>query len=329
MTFTVDSTQLEGKTVVAFETLYHNGVKVVVHADIYDKAQSVHYPDIHTTAIDSSTGDHVGSIWGALVNSVRQFLGEKDADGNGIADEKQQNIIDTVTLNNLVPGYTYVVSGKLYDVDKSHESEEPVPVVIDGKEIVQAVTITVSKDGKEIIAADGSKTSVVNFDKKKNQVDGTVDLVYTLDSSKIQDTKIVVFEDLYHDSTYTPEQNPFDVKAEDIVHVHRDIDDENQSVSEVGVRTTAIDTKTENHVGVIPNEGTEEYSVIKDEVNMTKLVPEMKYTVKGVLVDINESDFAEGKVLYLKADGTLTENRKEAYEEEYTFTAENTEEFII
>ena len=326
LTFTVDSTQLEGKTVVAFETLYHNGVKVVVHADIYDKAQSVHYPDIHTTAIDSSTGDHVGSIWGALVNSVRQFLGEKDADGNGIADEKQQNIIDTVTLNNLVPGYTYVVSGKLYDVDKSHESEEPVPVVIDGKEIVQAVTITVSKDGKEIIAADGSKTSVVNFDKKKNQVDGTVDLVYTLDSSKIQDTKIVVFEDLYHDSTYTPEQNPFDVKAEDIVHVHRDIDDENQSVSEVGVRTTAIDTKTENHVGVIPNEGTEEYSVIKDEVNMTKLVPEMKYTVKGVLVDINESDFAEGKVLYLKADGTLTENRKEAYEEEYTFTAENTEE---
>lgn len=326
LTFTVDSTQLKGKTVVVFETLYHNDVKVVVHADIYDKAQSVHYPEIHTTAVDSSTGDHVGSIWGAWMNDIRHLFGETDADGNGIPDDKQQNIIDTVTLENLVPGYTYVVSGKLYDVDKSHESEEPVPIVIDGKEIIQAVTITVSEDGKEIVAADGSKTSVTNYDKQKNRVDGTVDLVYALDSSKIQDTKIVVFEDLYHDATYTPEQNPFEVDEKDIIHTHSDVDDEGQSVSEVGIHTTAVDTKTENHVGVIPNEDLEEYSVIKDEVNLTKLVPEMEYTIKGVLVEIAESDFAEGKVMYLKADGTLTENREEAYEEEYTFVAENTEE---
>lgn len=326
LTFTVDSTQLKGKTVVVFETLYHNDVKVVVHADIYDKAQSVHYPEIHTTAVDSSTGDHVGSIWGAWMNDIRHLFGETDADGNGIPDDKQQNIIDTVTLENLVPGYTYVVSGKLYDVDKSHESEEPVTIVIDGKEIIQAVTITVSEDGKEIVAADGSKTSVTNYDKQKNRVDGTVDLVYALDSSKIQDTKIVVFEDLYHDATYTPEQNPFEVDAKDIIHTHSDVDDEGQSVSEVGIHTTAVDTKTENHVGVIPNEDSEEYSVIKDEVNLTKLVPDMEYTIRGVLVEIAESDFAEGKVMYLKADGTLTENREEAYEEEYTFVAENTEE---
>ena len=100
----MDSRQLAGTTVVVFEDLYHNDVKVTTHADIHDHEQSVHYPEIHTTATDINTGDHVGSIWGALINGIRQFFGETDADGNGIPDDAQANIVDTVTLINLLPG---------------------------------------------------------------------------------------------------------------------------------------------------------------------------------------------------------------------------------
>lgn len=42
--FTLDSTDLAGKTVVVYENLYHEGVKIGSHADISDKGQSITYP---------------------------------------------------------------------------------------------------------------------------------------------------------------------------------------------------------------------------------------------------------------------------------------------
>lgn len=324
LVFKLDSRQLAGTTVVVFEDLYHNDVKVTTHADIHDHEQSVHYPQIHTTATDINTGDHVGSIWGALINGIRQFFGETDADGNGIPDDAQANIVDTVTLINLLPGQTYVVSGKLYDAGASEEAGEAIPLLIDGEEITQAVTITISEDGKSITTSNGEKAAITAYDETCKRVDATVDLTYTLDSSKIQGVETVVFEKLYHDITYTTEINPADVKEEDIIHVHEDYTDEGQSVSEVGVHTTAIDVETGTHVGAVPQEGG--VSVIHDEVNMTKLVPGMEYTIKGVLVDIGSSDMENGKPMYLKTDGTLTEDREEAYTETYQFTAEKAEE---
>ena len=321
LVFTLDSRRLVGKSVVAFEDLYHVGYHVAAHAELYDDAQTIHYPNIHTTASDVMSGDHVGSIFGAFINGVRRILGETDADGNGIADDVQANIIDTVTLNNLALGHTYVVSGKIYDVTNSLLKESNVPLVIDGQEIIQAVTITVSNDGK-ITASDGSKTTVTNYDAEKHCVDGTVDLVYSFDSSKIQGKKIVVFEDLYQDVTYTPETNPDTVVPEDIIYTHSDINDEGQSVSEVEIHTTAVETSTGNHIGAVPSP---EYdSVIKDSINLVGLVPGMEYTVKGVLVDLQASDLDNEKAMFLKADGTVTANRDEAYEETLTFVADET-----
>lgn len=323
LVFELDSSVLAGHTAVVFEELYHNDVKVTTHTDIDDSKQSVHYPDIHTMARDESTGDHVGTLWGSMINSIRQLFGEKDADGNGIPDHKQQNIIDTVSLNNLVPGYTYVVSGMLMDVDESHEAGEPIPLLIDGETITQAVTITVSEDGKSIKAWDGSKTTVTRTDLERESVDGTVELVYTLDSSKISGKKTVVFEDLYHDSTYDRDTVPTEVKPEDLVHKHRDIDDENQSVSEVKVHTTAVDTATESHVGAVPDDTNDNLAVIRDEVLTQKLVPGMEYRIEGALVDLTSSDLEHGKVMYLTPNGGTSENREEAIRQTLTFTAES------
>ncbi|MCD7885217.1 MAG: VaFE repeat-containing surface-anchored protein, partial [Lachnospiraceae bacterium] len=318
ITFTLDSSLLAGKTVIAFESLSHNDVEVTVHADLSDNDQSVYYPDIHTTAVDSRTGDHVGSIWGALINTVRKALGQD------IEDDAKQVITDTVALENLVPGMTYVVSGKLYNGTESLESGVDTPLVVDGEEITQAVTITVSEDGKSITAADGSKTSVTAYNEGMNSVDGTVDLVYTLDSSKIQGIEMVVFEKLYQDAAYTAETNPDEVPEEDLVNEHSDITDEGQSVSEISIYTTAVDTTTGDHVGAVPD-GTSITS-IHDEVNLAGLVAGMEYTIDGVLVSLGDSDLSLGKICYLKADGTLTDDREEAYTETYVFTAEETSE---
>lgn len=48
--FTFDGSALAGKTVVAFEDLKVNKISVATHADIKDKNQSVHFPQIKTTA---------------------------------------------------------------------------------------------------------------------------------------------------------------------------------------------------------------------------------------------------------------------------------------
>ena len=304
LTFTFDSSLLAGRTLVAFEDLEHNGITVATHSDIRDEGQSEHYPDIHTTAVDKTTGDHAGSIFGALINGIRKLFGSTDADGNGIADDQQQNIVDTVTLSNLVPGKSYVVSGKLMDADTGDA------VVIDDKEITASTVITVSENG--ITSSNGCKTVFDNFDNVNHDVDGSVDLTFILDSSKIPGTETVVFERLYHADGYTPDTKTPDWDDDkDLVNSHEDKDDKGQSVSEVGIHTTAVDVATGTDQGVVPNSYINS-SMIEDTVELAKLVPGASYQIRGRLVDLTDSDFEKGKVVYLKSDGSATEDINEA-----------------
>ena len=89
--FTFDSTLLIGKSVVAFEDLYNENIKVAFHTDIRDEGQTVHYPEIHTTATDAATKTHTA------------------------APDSKTTIIDKVDYKNLVPGESYEVSGIIMD----------------------------------------------------------------------------------------------------------------------------------------------------------------------------------------------------------------------
>ena len=56
VTFTLDSTELAGKTVVVFEEIHEEGGKLIAqHTDINSDLQSVRYPDTGTTP---ATGDN-------------------------------------------------------------------------------------------------------------------------------------------------------------------------------------------------------------------------------------------------------------------------------
>ena len=50
VTFTFDGVSLKGKTVVVFEELYQEDLKLAVHADLSDEDQTIHFPEIGTTA---------------------------------------------------------------------------------------------------------------------------------------------------------------------------------------------------------------------------------------------------------------------------------------
>lgn len=91
VTFTFDGVSLTGKTVVVFEALYHEDLKLAAHTDIEDKEQSIYFPWIHTTAKDGADGD------------------------KEIVESEKIMLIDTVEYENLEVGQDYKVSGVLMD----------------------------------------------------------------------------------------------------------------------------------------------------------------------------------------------------------------------
>lgn len=162
MVFEVNSTLLEGTTTVVFENLYTENIELVVHADINDEGQSIHWSKIKTKAKDAKTDSNEGT------------------------HSKFDKIVDTVSYTNLIPGKEYLVKGVLMNKDTGK------PLMISGKEV----------------------TAEKRFVPK--EANGTVDIVFHLDSRELEEKTVVVFEDLYHNG----------IK----VTSHADITDNNQSI---------------------------------------------------------------------------------------------------
>ncbi len=121
ITFTFDSSALAGKSLVAFETLYTEEKEVAVHADITDEGQTVHIPEIHTTATDKVTGDHDGVV------------------------AKETTVLDEVFYKNLIPGKEYTVKGTLM-VKETGEA-----LVINGEAVTAEKTFTAEEPDGSII----------------------------------------------------------------------------------------------------------------------------------------------------------------------------------
>ncbi|MDD7511978.1 MAG: VaFE repeat-containing surface-anchored protein, partial [Peptostreptococcaceae bacterium] len=86
--FTFNAKALKGKTIVVFEDLHNDKVKVATHSDIEDKEQSIYVPEIKTTATYK--------------------------DGKKISkQDKEVKIVDKVDYKNLTKGETYNLYGEL------------------------------------------------------------------------------------------------------------------------------------------------------------------------------------------------------------------------
>ena len=223
LVFTFDSTLLTGKTVVAFEDLYHNDVKVVSHVDINDEDQSIYYPEVTTNAEDGLTKDHTGTI-----------------------DEKV-TIKDVVTYSNVIPGKEYTVSGTL-----------------------------MNKETGEVLYDQAGNGLVAEETFTAEAAQGTVTLTFTLDSRLLEGTTVVAFEDMF--------------QKDILVAVHKDINDEDQSIHYPEIRTHAADSMTSTNVGAKSPQ-----AVVVDRVTFSNLVPGKKYTVSGILMDKSDGSEITGK----------------------------------
>ena len=94
VTFTLDSSVLNSVTLVAFEELTYNNIRIATHNDINDIDQTVNIPDIGTTLCDKEFVD---------VPEMREMT----------RGYTEVTLIDTVSYENITPNLEYTVYGTL------------------------------------------------------------------------------------------------------------------------------------------------------------------------------------------------------------------------
>ena len=138
MTFTFDASLMQGKTTVVFESAFYENLEVAVHADIEDEGQTIHFPDIKTTAKDKASGDHKAKV------------------------NKETVIVDEVQYTNLIPGKEYTVEGKLINKSTGFAVRNGLKAVTASKTFVpETADGTVSLEFKFDSTALGGKSTVV------------------------------------------------------------------------------------------------------------------------------------------------------------------------
>ena len=119
LSYSFDSQEWKGKSVVVFEALYYNGREIAAHEDLEDEGQTVRFGNetLRTSAADQETGKQEGF------------------------PAKKSTIVDTVWYEGLTVGNTYTIRGILMD------KETGEPFLSGGKEVTAETTFTSGRGG--------------------------------------------------------------------------------------------------------------------------------------------------------------------------------------
>ena len=187
--------------------------------------------------------------WSVVEGVEGEFLNHNPIIGTELKDEETQDhiavvrneitLVDTVSFHGLHVGESYVMTGVLFDKETSN------PVT--------------DEDGNPI-------TSSVVFVPK--EVDGTVDVEFTVNTETLRNKTIVAAELVRHE------------ESEKWVGIHFNLEDEAQTVQVPDIHTTLLDISTGTHVAPQSEEIT-----LEDTVTYENLIPGKKYTMTGTLVN--------------------------------------------
>lgn len=235
-TFTPDESSgtLEVEFIVAAMNL--DGKSLVVFEAIYTEAD--YEADREPIAVHEDIEDE-----GQTVHFANPEIGTKATNeygGNTINPAPKQTVVDRVDYKDLIPGKTYTVTGTL--MLKTENGEE-----------------------KELLVNGEPVTASVEF--VPETTDGSVEVTFVFDATGLEETRIVVFEELY----YTGYQ----------IAVHADIDDEDQTIVVPNpLIHTSASNKEDGGKIIDPTVNV----IIVDTVTYEGLVPGTTYVMRGVLM---------------------------------------------
>lgn len=263
MTKTLDfavgnTSSLEGKTVVAYETLKHNEVDVALHHSIEDYEQSVRYPKLRTSALSPTT--------------------ELDED----VATNASRIKDTITFENLENGGTYTVKGVLYNREKN------TPIVVDGNVPQSEITFVAANGNVSATSKKGSvgasslegfvngavtpnknvAWSVNNRNGYLSEVtaNGTVDIEFEFDAIGTLGDTAVCYVYLYRDGVCIGKHDNLSDQEEDVKYP----------------KTTSLATCTVTSIQETDNVSNN----IQDTVTIENLTPGNRYKIVSIKVDM-------------------------------------------
>ena len=216
---------------------------------------------VHADLTDEGQTVHIPEIHTTATDKVT-------GDHDGVV-AKETTVLDEVFYTNLIPGKEYTVSGKLM----VKETGEPLTV-----------------DGKEVTA---EKTFVAE------EVDGSIILEFTFDSSALAGKKIVAFEDVIYEGIS--------------IGTHEDLTDEDQTISYPEIHTTAVNGTDGSKTMVLGTNVT-----LVDTVTYKGLTAGKTYVVKGTIMDK-----ASGEPIGVTAETTFTAEASDG-SVEVTFTFDTT-----
>ena len=248
-----------------FDASALEGKTVVAYEHVYRDGKEV---ATHADINDENQSIH----WPSIGTTATDF----DGKGHTVKVGEAVVIRDTVAYKNLVPGTEYKVSGVLMD----KATGEPF----------------LDADGKQI-------TGETTFSPEK--ADGSVDVLFTVDTSLLAGKKFVAFEKLY--------TNEVEITS------HEDIEDEGQTVYVPSIKTKAADAKTKINTSCEDKEIT-----IIDTVTYKNLHVGETYQVSGVLMDKSTGKpflDAKGKEIRSKSESFTPKESDGTVEVTFTFPA--------
>lgn len=214
--FMFDASDLAGKDIVAYERITQDGVLVAAHEDPNDNEQTVKFPKVETLFAGK---DYSGEATEPIkVIEFNTYSGHQDVFGVGQIQVDSVEIVDTVTVSNLIPGLTYKVKGEVHLKGNYNELHDFIETDMDL--------------GRLYCTAEAEFTP----DKSTE----TLQLVYHVVPIGINKADLVAFEYVFID--------------DELIGRHADIKDEQQTVTIIGKDISSkLDTVLEATESVITN----------------------------------------------------------------------------
>lgn len=263
----VSDERIDGEITLSFtfDASALEGKTVVAYEHVYRDGKEV---ATHADINDENQSIH----WPSIGTTATDF----DGKGHTVRVGESVVIRDTVSYKNLVPGTEYKVSGVLMD----------------------------KETGKPFLDAKGNQiTGETTFSPE--QADGSVDVLFTVDTSLLAGKKFVAFEKLY--------TNEVEITS------HEDIEDEGQTVYVPSIKTKAADAKTKINTSCEDKEIT-----IIDTVTYKNLHVGETYQVSGVLMDKSTGKpflDSKGKEIRSKSESFTPTETDGTVEVRFTFPA--------
>lgn len=312
VTFTFDGTLLEaGVPVVAFESLFQNGVEIATHADINDEGQTVEpkEPTISTKAFDGLDGD------------------------KKVTADEASTVVDEVSYKNVVvdDDITYTLAGLIVDPSTK------LPMLFgDASEITEDELKEFTESLKSALGIEGDITgNSVKFSTDQ-EIDWDAVKAVFADNAEIAEHLGYGTKDFVAKHSSNTEKvefknlNTFQLGGKDLTVVellvkdgkyvtasHVEFDSEDQTVEVEGpeIGTTLTD-KTDGDHEILQSKTT----TVVDTVKYENLVIGKEYTMTGTLMDKSTNEPLKVNDKKVTATAKFTPNKTSGtVEVEFTF----------